>query len=1056
MLKKRNREEIVPSQSEIIDTYVDQLEKKYKKFKHKKYRPSFTRRLRIVLSLFIVLLVAVAGFLLVYFDLLKLDFLKGFKLFESSSKVVEFSSSTLSEPVVEQQEPQPEARPERPSKLFAVTLTPDVDFSSTATNEELTAIVNEISTNGFTTIFVNLNAKSENPLGGAEVGSAITSLSALAKEKAIAVYGVFNISGLSQNAFGSESYLKDVGAEVEKAVATEGLEGIMLKGFEYAGTEDDFKNYVAKGTLSGFKDYKKNLLTSVVKKLTNRVKTIAPQKLLGLITDGVYATKDVLEIGLDAKCETQLLRDKNADVLLWMNEGFFDIVFIDANTTTKSKDLPFEPLVKWWGENTPPSCDIGFVLSGSSALKGEGDWKNPDQLGRQLQILNEINRYVFCIDNYSALKQNKTGSTELVYKYITGQVAEDYILRELSITSPKKTEFTTYENSVAIIGASDPNFPLLLNGKEVERTKDGYFSLQLDLKVGKNKFTFEHKGTTKTFNITYRYVVIKSYTPNSTLKMDGNTAIMATVLARTGSKVSAILDGKTFKMELTEEQAYSDFAEYKGIITLPEGKEKDVSLGKIKFTGTHNGITENFYSEKITLNKKPVESSSEIPPSSEQSSSSNSSIASAESESTSGTEGEVQSTLQTSSATSGYKPTGNRLVAEVIKYQIETFDGDKTNDLSQPYNSYLPKGTLDYCDERTIYDPSSGNTYRKLNYGKRVYTTSKGVANIRTMKGSLPSTNSLAVKSLETSGRHTVLTLRTDWKAPFSLVLAPQKYLAATGSNRGTITSATFNYIDITFAYASKFDGTLESIVNSPIFSKAQIIKNTSNYTLRLYLKKTGAFYGWTADYNNSGDLVFKFLNPNKATVANNKFGGRLDGLTIVVDAGHGGSDPGAVGNHKVLTEAERSLTLSNMLKQRLESLGAKVIMTRSSDVTLTPDERTLVVRNNNPDLCVSVHRNAANNASARGFSAHYFNPYTKAVADKITNATAAAGTYTKAETKWHVFYMSRISNCPVVLTENGFMSNSADFGNIKDNPWNEKCADAITKGIVNYFLSIG
>ena len=76
-------------------------------------------------------------------------------------------------------------------------------------------------------------------------------------------------------------------------------------------------------------------------------------------------------------------------------------------------------------------------------------------------------------------------------------------------------------------------------------------------------------------------------------------------------------------------------------------------------------------------------------------------------------------------------------------------------------------------------------------------------------------------------------------------------------------------------------------------------------------------------------------------------------------------------------------------------------------------------------------------------------------MADKIKKATAAAETYNSAKTAWHVFYMSRISNCPVVLTENGFMSNSTDFGNMKSDSWNSKCADAIVKGIVDYFLSI-
>ena len=1034
-MKKKNGKQSSPTQSEIIDSYIKSLEKKDKKQKHKKRRPSFTRRLRIVLPLFILSLVLIAGFLLYHFDVV--DPLKWFE--GGSSNVVELSSETLSEPEVglddHNSSESSDARPERPSKLFSVTLSPDVDFSTSATSEELSALTNEISDNGFTSIFVNFNTDSRLFTDTEQGKATFNTLSAAAKEKALSVFGVLDVTKLSgDNVCDAKAYEYTL-EKLDGMLGLEGIDGVMLSGIEYIGSDTDFKDYLLSGTLSGFEDYRQKLLTSTVKKLTGNLRKKAPSKLLGLITDPVYATKDVLETGIDATAESQLLRDKNADVLLWMEQSLFDIVFVRAETTTHSSKLGFENLVKWWSESTPPNCDIGFVLSSDLALKGEGDWKNPDQLGRQLKILNEINRYVFCFNSYSALKNDTTGSSQLVYKYITGGVDEDYIMRELSVTSPQKSDFTTYENSVAIIGASDPNFPLLLNGKETERTADGYFSLQLDLKVGKNKFTFEHKGSTKTFNVTYRYVVIKSYTPSSALKLDGEASILVTVLARRGSTVKAQLDGKTFPLEMTEEQAYSDFAEYKGIVTLPKAKEKDVSLGKIKFTGSHNGVSETFYGGNITVNKKPEEPSSQPDSSKEQSG------------------GEE---LPPNSG--GYTPVGNKLIAEVTKYQIETFDGDVINDLSQPYNSYLPKGTLDYCNESTIYDPSSGNTYRLLRYGKRVYTKSKGVANIRTMVGSLPETNKLSLSKFTHEGSHTVLTLKTEWRAPFKLELAPQKYLANTGSNRGTITSATFNYVDITFCYASQMDLTLEEIAQSPVFSRYQIIKNSADYTLRLYLKKTGAFYGWTADYNSAGELVFKFLNPKKATKADNKYGGRLDGIKIVVDPGHGGSDPGAVGNNpaKELTEANRSLLLSEMLKTRLESLGATVIMTRSTDKSLTSDERILTVRNANPDLAVSVHRNAAYSTRAKGFSAHYFNPYTKAVADKIKNATSAAGTYSKTKTEWHVFYMSRISNCPVVLTENGFMSNSEDFGNMKKDSWNASCADAITKGIVDYFLSIG
>ncbi|MBQ9920266.1 MAG: hypothetical protein IJO49_05555, partial [Clostridia bacterium] len=620
----------------------------------------------------------------------------------------------------------------------------------------------EISDNGFTTVFVEFN-KGDTLLTATDEGKAtFNALSLAAKEKALTVYGVLDLTLLAGDNITTNESANYIAKKLENMLSIDGVDGVMLSGVQYLGQEKDFKNYIETGTLSGFKNYRQDLLTETLKKFSITARKKAPQKLFGLITDSVYATKETLETGLDVTAETELLKDKNADVLKWMQNSLVDIVFVNAKTSTASTKLPFEKLVKWWSESTPPQCDIGFILSSELALKGEGDWKNPDQLGRQLKILSDINRFVFCFDSFSALKENKSGSSELVYKYLTGGVNEDYIMRELSITSPKKNDVTTYENSIAFIGASDPNFPLLLNGKEAKRTADGYFSLQLDLKVGKNTFKFEHKGTTKTYTVNYRYVVIKSYTPSSAMRLDGNSSIMVTVVARRGSAVKAQLDGKSFDLQMTEEQEYSDFAEYKGLVTLPAAKEKEVSLGKIKFIGTHNGVKESFSGGKIIVNKKPA------PPSSAPSSA----------KPNTGASGSGGASSSTNSG--GYIAVGNKLIAEVTKYQIETFDGNVVNDLSQPYNSYLPKGTLDYCSENTIYDSSSGNTYRLLQYGKRVYTTSKGVANIRTQRGSLPEKNKLEVKTLVTDGSHTVLTLKTDWKAPFKLELSPQKYHAKT------------------------------------------------------------------------------------------------------------------------------------------------------------------------------------------------------------------------------------------------------------------------------------
>ena len=62
---------------------------------------------------------------------------------------------------------------------------------------------------------------------------------------------------------------------------------------------------------------------------------------------------------------------------------------------------------------------------------------------------------------------------------------------------------------------------------------------------------------------------------------------------------------------------------------------------------------------------------------------------------------------------------------------------------------------------------------------------------------------------------------------------------------------------------------------------------------------------------------------------------------------------------------------------------------------------------------------------------------------------------YKSTTLKFHYYFMGRVSVCPVVLTENGFMSNRYDFDNIINDDINTQKAKAITKGIVEYFMSI-
>jgi N-acetylmuramoyl-L-alanine amidase len=112
----------------------------------------------------------------------------------------------------------------------------------------------------------------------------------------------------------------------------------------------------------------------------------------------------------------------------------------------------------------------------------------------------------------------------------------------------------------------------------------------------------------------------------------------------------------------------------------------------------------------------------------------------------------------------------------------------------------------------------------------------------------------------------------------------------------------------------------------------------------------------------------------------------------IVIDAGHGGHDPGAHGNG--IAEAELTLDVALRLQKLIEKEdGIEVVMTRDSDVFIPLEERTAIANREGADLFLSIHANASRNVLARGIETYFLNfamnPEAEAVAAR-ENATSA------------------------------------------------------------------
>lgn len=410
-----------------------------------------------------------------------------------------------------------------------------------------------------------------------------------------------------------------------------------------------------------------------------------------------------------------------------------------------------------------------------------------------------------------------------------------------------------------------------------------------------------------------------------------------------------------------------------------------------------------------------------------------------------------------------YVDVGTGNIAEIIQYSAETFDGDTRDDYSRPTNNYLPEGTMDYYK---FVDGSGQYDYVLLRSGQRLYLKRKIYPPVewpevtKQYQGTLPDHNEINVAGFKVDGHHTVLTLDCLWKAPFYFDLAPQGYAYPDGgSNRDySVSGVTATHVDITFCYATTFTGSVQ-VGNNPLFKSAEIIKNESDYTLRLHLRQKGGFYGWHSFYNDKDQLCFQFLNPQKATASNGAYGANLTGIKIFIDVGHGGQDGGAAmkdSNGKTQEEEDLNLNLATKLYNELKKTGATVIINRTDDTNMNTDERIQGMLAEKPDICVSIHQNMfAGDSSVNGHLNMYFTPFSQPLSQKIISSVDASGIYKKTITHWNPFYMIRQTICPVVCLENGFMTNAFDFSTMLDDATVQRKAEALAQGIANYFLSI-
>ena len=207
---------------------------------------------------------------------------------------------------------------------------------------------------------------------------------------------------------------------------------------------------------------------------------------------------------------------------------------------------------------------------------------------------------------------------------------------------------------------------------------------------------------------------------------------------------------------------------------------------------------------------------------------------------------------------------------------------------------------------------------------------------------------------------------------------------------------------------------------------------------------RNGKKFGYSTYYDDEDNLVVKINNTKYS----------LKDVNITIDAGHGGSEFGAIdcfGNK----EKDINLSIALKLRDKLKNAGANVFMIREDDKFVSLSDRVEFSNSRNSQIFISIHNNALSDSLAdkdkRGTEVYYFysqaKPLAKAVSNGITNHTGLInnGIYPQS------FAVVRNTNAVSILVEAGYLIDPEDDVKLIESDFQDKIVDGILNGLENY-----
>lgn len=597
----------------------------------------------------------------------------------------------------------------------------------------------------------------------------------------------------------------------------------------------------------------------------------------------------------------------------------------------------------------------------------------------------------------------------------------------LAITSPTKNPCTVQDPFATITGFCAPQLPLTVNGQAVPVEPDGQFLYVCPLQVGENTVTVQNSKTEIVLQIRYERLLLRDVSPSKSVSAQGGMSVTVECYALAEAKVTASVGGAQTTLSRQGEAGADGFAFFSGTLQLPAATYEVQKLGKIRFTAVLGEEKQSISGGSVRIQAMEYPN---IPIDSGQ--------GNVQAPVISG-DGQVQ--LLSPQTDHGR---GTAKMLRVTADYAETCPASTADDKSHPDCTPFLRDTYDYIT-------GSGQFGDKIYYITRSgYKVEQTEA--ESFDGYVLPTNTISVHRAFTDAETNVI-LTMNWRVPFVSALKGQSYRKGYQGRPFNVSASTASYIDFTFYYTNAVEGEIDCS-GSPAIRRAEWVRVGENgtSTLRLHLRTNGDFYGYRAYYASDNRLVLSFRHAPKSSAA----------AVVVLDPGHGGRDPGAIGVNGMY-ESAVNLRIAALVKQNLEQKGVRVILTRTADVYSPLDARQALARQAGADAFVSIHCNSGTAPSVSGTEVYYYRAYAQPLAAAIHAQLASAwhGIYEgnpamqnrvvpkDGGVRFYPFQVTRLEECPAVLVECGYLSNPTECKQLYLPAVQTRVAEAIAQGIL-------